>query len=80
MAALGGDAEPHQCKGLIALDALAVEEDLAEQRLCFQFALARGLENQLCSHARVAGQLVRGQFFCPAQIERHTSTQRRSRL
>ncbi|MCY1435855.1 hypothetical protein D9M71_519630 [compost metagenome] len=80
VAALGGDTEPHQRQRRIAFDALAVEEDLAEQRLRFQFALACGLEDQVRGQARVAGHFVGRQFFRPAQIESHTSTQRRSRL
>ncbi|MOA40305.1 hypothetical protein D3C78_1621660 [compost metagenome] len=84
LAAFGGDAEPGDGQRRVALDAVAVEEDLAEQGLGLQLALAGGGEDQPRGLARVLRQalleFIGRELFAPAQIESQTSTQRRNRL
>jgi hypothetical protein len=84
MPATGGNSEPAQRQWLILGDALAIQQDLPKQRLRFNLALARREQNRLRSAGGTFGehgaQLSTVEDFLAAQLETHTSTQRRSKL
>jgi len=80
----GGDGEPAQCQRLILSNATAIEQDLPEQRLRFNNALAGGEQNRLRRTRRTffehGAELRNVEHFLAPQLKTHTSTQRRSRL
>ncbi|MNG14717.1 hypothetical protein D3C84_984920 [compost metagenome] len=75
IATLGGDLEPGARQCGVLLDALAVQENLAEQRLCFGQAIPGGIQDGAGRLARVAGQafaqLFAAQGFGAGQGEAH---------
>ena len=80
----GSDTKPAQCQGLILSDATAIEEDLPEQRLRFNNALAGREQNRLRRTGRAffkhGVELGAVEYFFAPQLKTHTSTQRRNRL